>query len=109
MLETRLVNHAEELKLQISERVLRIQSRIESALRPFQAKAERKRVEEDVDNIVSFSETQESAEPRNKHELHAHNAREAMMELNDTLRITREHLDALSGSIERMKKSVAGR
>lgn len=108
-LELRLVTHAEDLKFQISERVLRIQSRIESALRPFQAKAERKRLEEDADNVVDFSDTQESGEPRDKHQLYARNAREAMMELNDTLRVTREHLEALSGSIQRMKKSVGSR
>lgn len=104
-LELKLTQHAQELNSEISSRVLRIQSRIESALRPFHVKAESNRLEEEADNLVSFSE----GEGRTKHQLYAHNAREAMLELNETLRITREHLDALSGSVERMRTSVSGR
>ncbi len=114
-LELRLVNQAEELKSQVADRVLRIQSRLESALKPFQTGTERSRrrseagtvMETEAKNVVDFiPELSAGVEGRL---LHARNAREAMVELNETLRLTREHLEALSGSIERMRRSVSGR
>lgn len=109
LLEVNLVEHAEELKQQVTERVLRIQSRIESALRPFNTKAERQRVEVEADNIVDFSENRGPIDPQDRHVLYARNAREAMMELNETLRVTQEHLDSLARMVDRMKRSVASR
>ncbi len=108
-LELRLVAHAEELKMQVSQRVMRIQSRVERALRPFQPDSERKRVERSADNIIEFGADVLGPDSDSKRLLHARNARAAMHELNDTLRLTQEHLEALSGSIERMRRSVAGR
>lgn len=108
-LESRLISHAEELKSQIAGRVMRIQSRIERALRPFQPESERERVERNADNVVEFGkEGVETNEPVD-HLLHACNAREAMLELNETLRVTREHLESLASSIEQMRASLAAR
>lgn len=108
-LEVRLVSHAEELKSQIAGRVMRIHSRIERALRPFQPESEREKVERSTDNIVEFGNSHRSKSGTPDPLLHARNAREAMLELNETLRVTREHLEALSGSIDRMRKSVESR
>lgn len=108
-LELRLVRHAEELRVQVSDRVMRIQSRLERAIRPFQPESERERCERSADNVVEFGFDEPRAEAVNDHLLHARNAREAMNELNETLRATRVHLEALSGSIERMRRNVAGR
>lgn len=108
-LEVRLVSHAEELKAQIAGRVMRIHSRIERALRPFQPESEREKVERSTDNIVEFGQARKGNPASSDPLLHARNAREAMLELNETLRITREHLEALSGSIDRMRKSVDAR
>lgn len=109
LLEVNLVEHAEELKEQVTERVVRIESRIESALRPFHAKTERQRVEDEADNVVEFSENRGPVDPQDRHLLYARNAREAMNELNETLRLTREHLDSLSRMVDRMKRSAASR
>lgn len=108
-LEGRLISHAEELKSQIAGRVMRIQSRIERALRPFQPESERERVERNADNVVEFGQEGIETEQPIDHELHARNAREAMLELNETLRVTREHLESLAGSIERMRESLSAR
>ena len=108
-LEIRLVSHAEELKSQISGRVMRIQSRIERALRPFQPESERERVERLADNVVEFGKEGVEATKEIDHDLHARNAREAILELNETLRVTREHLESLSSSIERMRESVSAK
>jgi hypothetical protein len=108
-LESRLISHAEELKSQIAGRVMRIQSRIERALRPFQPESERERVERNADNVVEFGEEGGAANEPVDHLLHACNAREAMLELNETLRVTREHLESLARSIEQMRDSLAAR
>lgn len=108
-LEIRLISHAEELKAQIAGRVMRIQSRLERALRPFQPESERERVERQADNVVEFGKEGEQVVKEVDHELHARNAREAMLELNETLRVTREHLESLSSSIERMRESFSAK
>lgn len=105
-LEVKLVKHAEELKWQVSERVVRIQSRLENAMRPF---AEEELSDEGESageggaaaNVVPFV-----GASKNLHHLHASNAREALHELNQTLRLTREHLEALASSVDRMRRSV---
>ena len=99
-LESKLVSHAEELKSQVSERVVRIQSRLENAMRPFHSDGEAEKAD-GADNVVPFA----SASP-DLHHLHASNAREALHELNQTLTLTREHLEALSSSVDRMRQSV---
>lgn len=108
-LEIRLLSHAEELKAQIAGRVMRIQSRLERALRPFQPESERERVERHADNVVEFGKEGDLVVKEVDHGLHACNAREAMLELNETLRVTREHLESLSSSIERMRESFAAK
>lgn len=108
-LEGRLISHAEELKSQIAGRVMRIQSRIERALRPFQPESERERVERNADNVVEFGKEGEVTDDPVDHLLHACNAREAMLELNETLRVTREHLESLASRIEQMRESLAAR
>ncbi len=108
-LEFRLISHAEDLKSQIAERVLRIQSRIERALRPFQPFSECGLIEPVADNVLEFGKEGMVSSESVDHLLHASNAREAMMELNETLRVTREHLESLSSSIERMRASLAAR
>ena len=100
-LEAKLVSHAEELKSQVSERVVRIQSRLENAMRPFHPGGEAEKGEDEAVNVVPFA----AASP-DLHHLHASNAREALHELNQTLTLTREHLEALSSSVDRMRQSV---
>lgn len=103
-LELKLVSHAEELKVQVSERVSRIQSRLENAMKPFQAEPEVGETAERADNVVAFV-----TDSKHLHHLHATNAREALNDLNQTLRLTREHLEALASSVDRMRQSVARR
>jgi hypothetical protein len=108
-LEFRLISHAEELKCQIAERVLRIQSRIERALHPFEPISGSGPIEPIADNVLEFGKDGGVSNESVNHLLHASNAREAMLELNETLRVTREHLESLSSSIERMRASLAAR
>lgn len=103
-LEVKLVSHAEELKLQISERIVRIQSRLENAIRPFEGGEPENTAEDTAANVVPFA-----VDSKSQHHLHASNAREALNELNQTLRLTREHLEALSSSVARMRQSVTKR
>lgn len=107
-LELKLVTHAEELKVQVSERVMRIQSRLENAMKFFQSSSPGEDNEgdysEEAGNVLEFS-----ADLTHLHHLHAANAREAINELNQTIRLTREHLEALAGSVERMRQAVASR
>lgn len=86
---------------------MRIQSRIERAMRPFQPESERMRAERSADNILEFGIDHPGKSETSEGTLYARNACEAMSELNETLRVTREHLEALFGSIERMKRSVS--
>ena len=78
-------------------------------MRPFQPESERQRTERSADNVVEFGREVAVEESPVDHQLHLRNARAAMKELNETLRLTREHLEALSGSIERMRRSVSDR
>ena len=97
-LELRLVAHAEEFRGEMVERVEEIYSRLENAMKPFQPDAETGEI---ASNVVEFNATESDF-----HHLHASNAREALSELNRTLRCSREHLDALSKSVERMKRAI---
>ncbi|MEX2577501.1 MAG: hypothetical protein WD342_00465 [Verrucomicrobiales bacterium] len=97
-LELRLVEHAEGFKGEILERVERIQGRLENAMKPFLADGE---TGNDAENVVEF----DSGE-KDLHHLHVNNAREALNELNRTLRHSLEHLEALGNSVERMKRAV---
>lgn len=97
-LELRLVAHAEEFRGEMVERVEEIQSRLENAMKPFQTPTEDGEV---ASNVVEFR-----ADESDFHHLHANNACKALSELNRTLRSSREHLDALSKSVERMKRAI---
>lgn len=103
-LERKLVSHAEDLKVQVSDRVLRIQSRLENAMKPFVADSQEMEPDQNGSNILSFS-----GEFTQLHHLHASNACTALSDLNQTLKATREHLEALASSVERMKRSVSKR
>jgi hypothetical protein len=100
-LEDRLVSHAEELKSNIGNRVMRIQSRVERAMGPFQPGG----LDQGAANVLDFRNDENGSAAQQA--LHVRNAREALLELNETLRDTRVHLEALSGSIERMKRSMS--
>ena len=97
-LELRLVAHAEEFRGEMVERVERIHCQLENAMKPFKPDDETGEV---VHNVVEFR-----AEESDFHHLHAKNACEALSELNRTLRSSREHLEALSHSVERMKRAI---
>ena len=97
-LELRLVAHAEEFRGDMVDRVEQIHCQLEHAMKPFKADAETGEV---ARNVVEFR-----AEESDFHHLHANNACEALSELNRTLRNSREHLEALSHSVERMKRAI---
>ncbi len=104
-MELKLATHAEEIQSQVTERVLRIQSRLERTLSLFDVTPDQEDVEATVPgagNVVEFS-----SDGGDFHYLHAANAMEALLELNDTIRQTREHLEALASSVTRMKRAVA--
>jgi hypothetical protein len=103
-LERKLVRHAEDLKVQVSDRVLRIQSRLENAMKPFEVESPEMELDGNDSNILSFA-----GEFTQLHHLHATNGCTALNDLNQTLKATREHLEALASSVERMKRSVSKR
>jgi hypothetical protein len=103
-LERKLVSHAEDLKVQVSDRVLRIQSRLENAMKPFEADSSEGEATGDVSNVLNFA-----GDFTQLHHLHATNACSALNDLNQTLKVTREHLEALASSVDRMKRSVSKR
>ncbi len=106
-LEQRLAIHADELKSNVSERITRIQSRLERALGGFQlGREEGTEVEENPENVVEFRNLRGGKPGQADHVLCVKNAREAMTELNETLRLTRDHLEALSGSIDKMRSCI---
>lgn len=107
-LEQRLAIHADELKSNVSERITRIQSRLERALGGFQSSREEgTEVEKNPENVVEFRNLRSGKPEREAdHILCVKNARDAMTELNETLRLTRDHLEALSGSIDKMRSCI---
>lgn len=107
-LELRLGAHAEELQGQILGRVLRIQSRLESALAPFQSQSSPRSAETaKAANVIDFASSAQHAPKGDSHDLlRLRNAREAVKELNQTLRATQQHFDALGESVERMRRLV---
>lgn len=105
-LEVGLREHSEELKQQVSARVLKIQCRLENALHPFQPEIEGSAAADGAKNVLSFENPQHRLSPEQRNLLHLRNAREAMKELNETLRATREHLEALDSSVEKMRHRI---
>lgn len=95
-LETNLTTHAEELTRNVVSRVDRIESRFHRALVSMGGDEEKLETE----NVIEFTSDQVSL-----HHLPTVAALEALNELNHTLRLTREHVDALSDTVTRMKRS----
>ena len=95
LLERKLTNHAEELKSNITDRVDRIESRFQRAMVSLGSEAD----SENEGNIVEFKNEQVTL-----HHLPATAALNALNELNDTLRLTRDHVEALGESVERMRR-----
>lgn len=98
LLESRLGDHAEELKSNIERRVERIESRITRALVSLGSEPEH----EDAGNVVQFQQQENTP-----HHLPATSAIAALNELNDTLRMTRNHMEALDRSVSRMRRTLS--
>lgn len=98
LLESTLSAHAEELKRGVTERVERIESRFHRAMISLTLDDEGN----EAANVVEF-EGDDSV----LHHLPTTAAIDAINELNDTLQLTREHLDALGSSVARMRRSFA--
>ena len=96
-LESELTAHAQDLKESVTQRIDRIESRFQRALVSIGTKTD----EENPANIIEFN----SSEVR-LHHLPTVAALEALNELNATLRLTKEHLDALNTSVTRMRRAV---
>lgn len=100
-LELKLAIHAEELHSEVRGRVERIESRLENAVH-YLGEKEGEPIE--AENVVCFG----GADSR-PHHLHATNAKSALNELNETLHVTRQHLDALGASVARMRSAIETR
>lgn len=96
-LEVKLDVHAQDLKDRVTERVERIESRIERAMTSLSGKSET----EAADNVIEFA-----AEAKAMHHLPTASAISALNELNATLKQTREHLEALQNSVDQMRSAV---
>lgn len=106
LLENRLSHHAEELKTSLFQRVERIESRVVRALVTL---GSREAEESEAANVVEFSGfgTDDSGnENREVHHLPASAAVSALNELNDTLELTRNHMEALDASVSRMREAL---
>lgn len=95
-LEDELTAHAEELKESVTERIDRIESRFKRAMISIGSKCD----SEDAGNVIEFNSDEVTL-----HHLPTVSALEALNELNDTIRLTREHLDALVSSVDRMRRT----
>lgn len=98
LLETKLASHADDLKETVTERVDQIESRFHRAMRSLSGKDGEN---EAMENVIEFA-----AEHVEMHHLPATAALEALHDLNLTLQLTREHLDALGASVNRMRDAV---
>jgi len=96
LLETKLGDHAEELKVNIVQRVERIESRVSRALVTLGTETE----DESAQNVVEFEGEKTS------HHLPATSAIAALNELNDTLELTRNHMEALDRSVSKMRQTL---
>ncbi len=99
LLEDKLASHAEDLQSNVAERVDQIESRFERAMRSLCADDASG---DSIENVIEFA-----AENVELHHLPTTAALEALNDLNDTIRLTREHLDALGTSVARMRDAVA--
>jgi len=96
LLESKLTTHAEDLKTSLVRRVDRIESRVSRALVSLGTDSE-----EDAENVVEFE-----SEAKDLHHLPATSALSALNELNETLVITRNHMEALDRSVSRMREAL---
>ncbi len=99
LLESTLSAHAEDLKTGVTERVDRIESRFHRAMTTLTSDDEGN----EAANVLEFEAGDVSL-----HHLPTTAALDALNELNDTLQLTREHLEALGNSVARMRRSFAG-
>ncbi|MEM7603049.1 MAG: hypothetical protein AAF357_16760, partial [Verrucomicrobiota bacterium] len=99
-LESKLDSHATDLKAKVTDRVERIESRIQRAMTSLTGVKEG----ESAGNVIEFS-----AGDKVMHHLPAASAISALNELNSTLKQTREHLDALSLSVDQMRRAIPPR
>ncbi|MDF1859200.1 MAG: hypothetical protein P1U87_03230 [Verrucomicrobiales bacterium] len=100
ILEKKLTAHAEELKSNITDRVDRIESRFQRALVSLGSESESGSEEK----VVEFKSDQVTL-----HHLPATAALHALKELNETLLLARDHVDALGESVERMRRASGQR
>lgn len=98
LLESRLASHADDLKETVTERVDQIESRFCRAMRSLSGKDGECEV---MENVIEFA-----AEHVGMHHLPTTAALEALHDLNLTLQLTKEHLDALGGSVSRMRDAI---
>lgn len=96
LLETKLGQHAEELKINIVKRVERIESRVTRALVSMGSESE----EIGAHNVVEFQGESVA------HHLPTSSAVSALNELNDTLELTRSHMEALNRSVSKMRQTL---
>ncbi|MCG8601649.1 MAG: hypothetical protein MI807_16015 [Verrucomicrobiales bacterium] len=94
LLESKLASHAEELKENVTERVDRIESRFHRALVSLGSPEG-----EEEEKVVEFK-----SDAVTLHHLPATAALSCLNELNDTLQLTRDHVDALEESVDRMRR-----
>ena len=99
LLESKLATHADDLKETVSERVDQIESRFCRAMLSLSGKDGEGEV---MENVIEFA-----AEHLEMHHLPTTAALEALHDLNSTLQLTKEHLDALGGSVSRMRDAVS--
>ena len=98
LLEAKLASHAGDLKETVTERIDQIESRFNRAMRSLSGKGGEN---EAMENVIEFA-----AEHVEMHHLPTTAALEALHDLNLTLQLTREHLDALGASVNRMREAV---
>ena len=94
MLESNLASHAEEMKENVTERVDRIESRFHRAMVSLGSSEE-----QEDDKVVEFQ-----SDTVTLHHLPATAALNCLNELNDTLQLTRDHVEALEESVDRMRR-----
>jgi hypothetical protein len=94
MLESKLASHAMEMKENVTERVDRIESRFHRAMVSLGSSEE-----QEGDKVVEFR-----SDTVTLHHLPATAALNCLNELNDTLQLTRDHVEALEESVDRMRR-----
>jgi hypothetical protein len=103
IMEETLARHAEEIHSSALERIGRIESRVHRAVFLLAPETGEPREE----NVVDFHQGDANSEAH--HSLPSKSAQEALLELNATLKVTREHLDALGSSVQRLRAALKAR